>query len=266
MNDVNLFKALEEITVDAGNRMKTARAAIRPVEGTPEGEDNPHTNLDRETDTYLADHLPVAFGGVAKVSYLTEERPDDLSRLKADQVLIVDPIDGTRSLLLGNPDAVVSVALWRRGIGIVWGCVYNPFSVERFVAIKGGGARLNDAPIMVSRCVDPAEATLLVSRSETDHGLLNKLEGVRKRVLGSVAFKMCLVSAGRAEGTLTAYSRSEWDIAAATLILEEAGGRVVDGAGNPIEFNRLDLEIRGLVATNGLIHDWACGLRELLAQ
>lgn len=196
-----------------------------------------------------------SFPESADVAYLTEERADDPGRLKVRRLFIVDPIDGTRSLLKGLPEAAVSVALWQEG-ALEWGCVYNPFTEERFTARRGRGGLCNGVAMTVSGAVTLASARLVLSRSEQERGMLRQLEGrVEFAPLGSIAYKMALIAAGCFDGTFTPHVRHEWDIAGAAIMVEEAGGRVTDAKGDPIRFNSPDLALDGLVVSNGPLHD-----------
>ncbi len=256
------LERVREVVAEAGALIRCSAGRARVVSEDPGrgGGMHPTTDLDREVDDFLYRRLKDAFEDPEGVAYLTEERADDPVRLHRERVLIVDPIDGTRSLLRGLPEATVSVGLWSRG-EMVFGCVLNPFTGEEFVAERGGGAWMGGQRLRVSATDTLVQADLVLSRSEHETSRLSWLDGrVRYRPLGSIAYKMCLVAAGRADGTFTPGRRHEWDIAAATLIVEEAGGRVSDGSGEVLRFNREDLEVRGLAVSNGRLHEALLGL------
>ena len=251
--DAERFRQLEAVIVRAGDLVRTGAVAARVVPGCADP-DNPTTDLDRRVDALLAEGLMGTFSDCPGVALVSEERADDLARLGAREAFIVDPIDGTRSLLLGTGEASVSVALWRDG-DLEWGCVHNPFTHETFTAVRGGGAWLGARRLHVTTTPVVAAADFVMSRHEHDHGLLAMWDGrLRYRPVGSIAWKMALVAAGRADGTLTLHPRHEWDVAAGTLLVLEAGGRVTDAAGRDLAFNQRDLSLRGIVVTNGTIH------------
>lgn len=253
--DEGLFERLRAAVVQAGALVAdgAARARVLAESADPS---NPTTDLDRLVDAFLCERLLSAFDDAGAIAYMSEERADDPARFHARQVLVVDPIDGTRSLLKGLPEAAVSVALWRDG-ELVWGCVHNPFSGDVFTAWRGHGALRGGRPVRVSEERDPSRARLVVSVHEHEHGMLEPLRDRRPAVrpVGSIAWKMALVAAGEAEATLTAHVRHEWDVAAGTLLVTEAGGRVTDAAGSDLSFNRPDTSVKGLVVSNGLVHD-----------
>jgi myo-inositol-1(or 4)-monophosphatase len=168
---------------------------------------------------------------------------------------IVDPLDGTTNFAHGLPLFCTSIALERDG-EVVLGVVYDPVANETYIAERGGGATLNGGPIVVSDTDDPIRALLATGfpydRDEMPAALelfgrfAVRTQGMRR--LGSAALDLCYVAAGRLDGY---YERGvkAWDIAAGTLILSEAGGRVTNYAGH-----ELDLEVGEVVASNGLLH------------
>ena len=255
------FHELELAVIEAGEMIVAGAGQAVPL---PDSADplNPTTSLDRRVDAFLHERLLAALD--RSVAYLTEERSDDPARLGAREVLIVDPIDGTRSLLLGRQEVAVSVALWREG-EVVWGCIYNPFTRDLFVAEAGKGTWHQGKRVRVSEGHDPAKARVLLSLHEHDRGLLKALDGrLAYQAVGSIAWKMALVAAGKAEATFTAFVRHEWDVAAGYLLVREAGGRVTDVAGLDLRFNQADLTVHGLVASNGRLHEAMMGYVRLL--
>ena len=154
----------------------------------------------------------------------------------ADWRWVVDPIDGTVNFTYGVPHACVSIALQRRArasddFSTVIGVVYDPFCDELWTAARGGPARLNGRRIHASRREDLAQAIVAIGFSKATASLrenlpvFNALVGkIRKmRMMGAAALSLSYVAAGRFD----AYIESGvhlWDIAAAGLILECAGG------------------------------------------
>jgi len=246
---------IEDVVRQAGRYVLAGAEGARAVPETPPGTLHPTTDLDRSTDDLLFRLLMGGFSDGGPVAYLSEERADDIARLDARGVFIVYPIDGTRSLLKGLPEAAVSVALWRDG-QLDLGFVFNPFTGEMFTAEKGSGASCNGAPMRVSEAADLGSACLVMSRTEHERGMLRRLEDEPGYTpMGSIAYKMALVAAGRHGGTFTPHLRHEWDIAGATVLVSEAGGKVTDARGNPVRFNQPDLALNGLVVSNGHLHD-----------
>lgn len=168
---------------------------------------------------------------------------------------IVDPLDGTVNYAHGLPIFAVSIALERAG-EVVLGVVYDPIREEMYTAERGGGATLNGRPVRVSDTDELIRALIVTGFPYDREKLPEALEvfgrfsrltrGMRR--LGSTALDICYVASGRLDGY---YERGiwAWDVAAAGLILEEAGGRVTDYKGG-----RPDLEGREIVASNGPLH------------
>ena len=168
---------------------------------------------------------------------------------------IVDPLDGTTNYAHGLPIFAVSIAL-ERATEVVLGVVHDPIREEIFIAERGAGATLNDEPIRVSDTNEPIQALIATGFPYERDKMPEALDlferftvltrGMRR--LGSTALDLCYVACGRLDGY---YERGiwAWDIAAGSLILEEAGGKVTDYQGGV-----LDLEGREIVASNGLLH------------
>jgi myo-inositol-1(or 4)-monophosphatase len=168
---------------------------------------------------------------------------------------IVDPLDGTTNYAHGLPIFAVSIALERAG-EVVLGVVHDPIREETYVAELGRGAALNGEPIKVSDTDELIQALIATGFPYDREKMPEALElfgrfvaltrGVRR--LGSTALDLCYVAFGRLDGY---YERGiwPWDIAAGSLILEEAGGKVTDYLGG-----KLDLEGREIVASNGALH------------
>jgi myo-inositol-1(or 4)-monophosphatase len=152
---------------------------------------------------------------------------------------IIDPVDGTTNFAHGLALFCVSIALEVDG-RLEIGVVYDPMADELFTAERGGGARLNGAPLRVSTCATLVDALLCTGfpysireerRRQVDvfAAFLEEAQAVRR--LGSAALDLCYVAAGRFDGFWEERIHP-WDIAAGALIIEEAGGTVsgMDGA------------------------------------
>ena len=178
--------------------------------------------------------------------WLSEEHPDDAERLGKQRVWIVDPIDGTREYLQGLPEYAVSVGFAVEGKAVV-GAVYNPATQEMFAA---------SAPEPAETPMDqpPERFVALIGRGEERWDDFPPLPaGGSVKPVGSVAYRMALLSAQRGDVGLTWYARSEWDVAAGAALCSAAGLRVTDILGDPLPFNQPDPSVKGLlVAAPGL--------------
>lgn len=215
------------------------------------GHDNPVTSADLEADRALRSLLQKSF---PDYGWLSEESADDRSRLGCSRVWIVDPLDGTKEFISGIPEFAVAIALTEGGTPIL-GVTYNPIKRELFWAARGMGCHLGKRRIRVTRTRLLRRAVVLASRSETARGEWRELEKALKvRPTGSVAYKLALVAAGRADATFTRTPKHEWDIASGAALVTEAGGRMTDIDGNELRFNKPVTKLEGAIASNGILH------------
>lgn len=210
--------------------------------------DDPVTTGDLTVNTILQDRLFEAF---PEIGWLSEETRDSPERLTKDFVWIVDPIDGTREFVESIPEYAISVALVKYGEPVI-GLILNPLKDELYTAIKGMGAYLNGEPIKVAEQLDE-QPILLASRSETKRGEWEQFtESAKVIPTGSIAYKLAVVAAGKADGTFSLGPKNEWDIAAGHLIVEEAGGKVSDQYGQGFKYNQEKTLVNSIVGTSSV--------------
>ena len=215
------------------------------------GWDGPVTEADHALDELLHDTLVRPGEG-----WLSEETVDDGHRIGMERVWVVDPIDGTRGFLAGRPEWCVSVAMSVDGV-IEAGGIVNPWANETFLAARGGDMRLNGQTARVNDHAElSSDVTVLGSRAEIRWGMWNRFHGAPFKVqtLGSIAYKMALVAAGKADAVISLEPKNEWDVAAGALLVEAAGGVVTDADGRPMQFNRRDTLIDGVIAAGPKTH------------
>ncbi len=209
------------------------------------------TEADLAVDGLLKTRL---LGLVPEAAWLSEETPDDRLRLERRRVWIVDPIDGTRSFALGVPEFTISVALLEGGLPEL-GFVLNPATGELFEAARGTGASLNGAAVRGSSRTELVGARILCSSTENRRRNFKALLPTAEvTTIGSLAYKLALVAAGRFAGYLSWRRSHDWDIAAAVLLLAEAGVRTTDADGLGIALNRPDIRHEGLLAAPPALH------------
>ncbi|MCS7464640.1 inositol monophosphatase [Paenibacillus doosanensis] len=175
---------------------------------------------------------------------------------EAEYLWIVDPLDGTTNFVHGFPFFSVSIALAHKGEVIV-GVVYDPIRDELFVAEKGKGAYVRGRRMRTS-AEDKLSDSLIATGfpADRDYALPINLQGIQAltpkvrniRVAGSAALHLAYVAAGRLSG-FWEIGLNAWDVAAGSLLIAESGGTVTDTLGNPYS-----LEVRNVLASNGLIH------------
>jgi myo-inositol-1(or 4)-monophosphatase len=223
------------------------------------GKNNPVTTADLEANRIIRDKVQKSF---RDDGWLSEEDQDNSCRLACPRVWVVDPIDGTKEFIEGVPQFAISIAFVVEGRPKI-AIVYNPAKDRFYKAAAGQGAYLNDKAIHVSPREDINGASLLVSRSEPQKKFQVLVERCDIRRVGSIAYRLAKVAGGEGDGTLTFRTIQEWDICAGVLMVEEAGGIVVDGQGKTMNFNRELPKHRGVVAANARL---TSGLQALWAE
>ena len=183
--------------------------------------------------------------------------------VNADHLWVIDPLDGTNNYAHGIPHFAVSIAHYHFGKPTV-GVIFNPARNDLFTAAENQGAYRNGQQVKV--CDSDSLAQTLVGcgfyydRGAMMRSTLNAVEeffghdihGIRR--FGTASLDLCQVGCGQF-GAFFEYQLSPWDFAAGRLFVEEAGGRVTDGRGDP-----LPLEMSSVVASNGRLHDLAIGI------
>jgi len=230
---------------EAGNAIMALYGTEYHVEEKARGQ--PVTAADLEANLRIQNAV---LGRYPDDGWLSEENRDNGGRLSCSRVWVIDPIDGTKEFIECVPQFAVSIGLVIDGRPAL-GVVFNPAKDLLFAAVGGGGATLNGAPIRVSKRTDPMGARLLVSRSEPRRKFRDFENTYRLEPVGSIAYRLALVAGGEGDGTITFRSIHEWDVCAGVLIVKEAGGVVMDGDGQGLDFNQENPIFRGLVASNG---------------
>jgi myo-inositol-1(or 4)-monophosphatase len=190
--------------------------------------------------------------------WLSEESDDSEERLDKERVFIIDPIDGTRAFLNGDSHWSHSLAIAERG-QIIAAAVYLPVLDRLYLAARGAGAALNGAPISVSACSDVAGATVLAAKPALDPARWpGGVPPVERHFRPSLAYRLSLVAQGRFDAMLTLRDTWEWDVAAGSLLVQEAGGIVTDSRGLAPHFNNPHPALKGLIAAPSPIHSVLC--------
>jgi len=246
---------LISITLEAGEILKKYFYSDDLVSYQKEGVDFT-TEADKEVDSFLIEKLKALY---PEIEFLTEETaPDSYDSFRDKENLwVIDPLDGTTNFSRKNSNFAISIALVNKGQPVL-GVIYFPISNSLYSAqIDEEGAFLNQKSISVSSINNLKEAVLscdwawdLEKRKDVVRWLNNISGEVRQvKSMGSAASDL----ASLAEGKLDAYIHSgvkPWDVAAAALIIEKAGGEITDAKGN--KWNIFNPEI---VATNNIVHE-----------
>jgi myo-inositol-1(or 4)-monophosphatase len=195
---------------------------------------SPVCEADIAVDRLLHERLMGEGGGYG---WLSEESADDPARLTARYVWIVDPIDGTRAYLASLPDWTVSAALVDNGRPIA-ACLYAPVTEEFFVAVAHHGATRNGAAMAAT-----AGASLTQARVAGPQGFLDRLAAVSPPFTAmprvrSLALRLARVAQGVYDVAIAGANCHDWDLAAADLLVHEAGGAITPVGGGAVIYNR----------------------------
>jgi myo-inositol-1(or 4)-monophosphatase len=237
-------RLLKEAVRDAG---ALARSLFRTeLKNWTKGASSPVSEADIAVNDLLEARLRTA---APDYGWLSEESVDDDARLGRRLVWIVDPIDGTRAYLAHREDWCVSVALVEDASPIL-AAVYAPVSDEFFFAARGQGATLNDLPLQATagteldftRMAGPKPLVQRLSASPDDITLHPRI--------GSLALRLCRVADGSLDAAFAGGQSRDWDLAAANLIVQEAGGRMTALSGDAIEYNRREV-VHGVLVAAG---------------
>lgn len=220
------------------------------------GEQDLVTEADRASEALIVQYLQSHFPGHAIVAEESGEHQGS-----ADYTWYVDPLDGTTNFAHGFPVYNVTLGLEHKG-ELIAGVIHDPIRGETFMAEKGSGAFLNDKRIAVSKTSELSRALSATGfPSRKRHQSINvhffyqtsiRSQGVRRA--GAAAIDLAYVSCGRLD-LFWEFRLNPWDIAAGVLLLEEAGGKITDMHGAPVQ-----LRCPHLLATNAKLHPEALEL------
>jgi myo-inositol-1(or 4)-monophosphatase len=170
-------------------------------------------------------------------AWLSEESADDARRLGARHVWVVDPIDGTRAYIAGQPDWAISAALVEDGRPIA-ACLYAPALDEFFAARAGAGGMLNGTPIAATPGADLSDIRVVGPQKFLDR-LSSAMPPFTRLPRGhSLALRLVRVAQGAADVAFAGGNSHDWDLAAADLLVHEAGGALTPLAGGTVVYNR----------------------------
>lgn len=210
------------------------------------GKDSPVSEADLAIDRYLHKTL---LDARPDYGWLSEETEDNEERLSRDCVFIVDPIDGTRGFIQETENWVISIAIVEKGRPVV-GVLYGPVLKKLYVAFEGGGATCNGEVINPADGKELSEGEFAIPARIADH-IQEKLKTqmMRARHIHSLAYRIALVADGGLAGTIARPSAKDWDVAAADIILKEAGGVFLDLDGRSPVYNRPSVDHQWLIAS-----------------
>ena len=252
------MQASDELVADSTDDLELIRAAASEAAAIAMGffrtdpevwmkdGQSPVSEADIAVDRFLLDTLTKAR---PDYGWLSEETLDNVARLARPRTFVVDPIDGTRAFIDGRDRWCVSVAVVENGRSVA-GVLDCPVRGEVFTARSGGGAERNGKAIAVSM---PGEGFDIGGPRR----MLDKLPGDLRALVRpasyvpSLAYRLAMVADGRLSASLVKPNAHDWDIAAAELILREAGGRLADETGQTPFLAGKDHRLGKLAAGSG---------------
>ena len=232
------------------------RIAARYFRDDPETWDKPDdagpvTEADLAVNDMLHDRLMDAR---PDYGWLSEETPEDPARLAASRVFVVYPIDGTRAFIEGSSAFSHSLAVVEDGV-VIAAVVYLPIRGKLYAASLGGGATLNDMAVRASNARHFHESEVLATKHTLGPAHWpNGVPEVTRAYRPSLAYRMALVGEGRFDAMMTFRATWEWDIAAGSLIITEAGGMATDAVGQGLRFNSATPKVDGVLAGAPVLH------------
>ena len=231
-----------ELAQRAGSEILRAFGTSFPVDFKP-GDEGPVTEADRRADQLIRDGLSAAFPDDA---ILSEETPDDLSRLGAERLWLVDPLDGTRQFVEAVPEFAVMIGLAIRGRAVL-GVIHVPPERRTLFGAEGHGVEVLDLqgwrPLATLPEGIPSERGPVVTLSRSHAGsrtreVARRLGASRIVASGSVGRKVVLVLTGEADVYVTLGRRSRhWDACAPDALMRLAGGAFSDIRGRAVSYN-----------------------------
>jgi len=231
-----------ELARRAGDEVRRVFQTAFDVQYKP-GNEGPVTEADRRADALIREGLAAAFPGDA---ILSEETPDDLSRLSNERLWLVDPLDGTRQFIEGVPEFAVMIGLTLRGRAVL-GVIHLPMESRTLFGAEGRGVEVIDhegwrrLPPLGARPVHPDGPVVTLSRSHAGartRDVAQRLGSSRIIASGSVGRKAALILTAKADAYVTLGARSRhWDACAPDALIRLAGGTFADTHGQPLRYN-----------------------------
>lgn len=227
------------------------------------GGGSPVTEADIAVDRFLRERLTRL---VPDCGWLSEESEDDRARLGSARLWIVDPIDGTRAYVNGRTDWAISVALVEHGRPVA-AAIYAPLEDGLYLAAAGEGATRDGAPIAVS-----AGDALDGARAAGPKPMLERLAHAAPGIVAepkvhSLALRLARTATGRLDIAFASGNSHDWDLAAADLLVHEAGGALTAFEGRQVIYNSAEARHGALVAAGRarhrrlipIVRDWRAG-------
>jgi len=203
-----------------------------PLKSWTKGGNSPVSEADIAVNHLLRERLPASGDG-----WLSEESENDPTRLKARRVWVVDPIDGTRAYIAGREDWSISAALVEDGRPVL-AALFAPATDELFLAAAGIPSTRNGAPIALKDGPNLDGARVAGPKRTLERLAARHPELVIMPRIHSLALRLARVASGEIDAAFTGGNSHDWDLAAADLLVHQAGGVISALDGSPLVYNR----------------------------
>lgn len=213
------------------------------------GGGSPVSEADIAVDDFLRERLP----RLVPAAWLSEETEDDQVRLSSRRLWIVDPIDGTRAYVAGRTDWAVSVALVENGRPVA-AALFAPMEDGFYLALAGEGATRDDLPIAASTGAGLDGARVAGPQRRIDRLAKSEPHIIAEPKVHSLALRIARVATGQLDVAFAGPDSHDWDLAAADLLVHEAGGALTTVDGQPVVYNRAEARHGALVASGRARH------------
>ncbi len=239
----NLADALREAGKIA---LKTFRGELR---SWTKDYNSPVSEADIAVDAFLRARL-----SRPDIGWLSEESADDLTRLNSERTFIVDPIDGTRSYIAGREDWSIAAALVEKGRPVA-AAIYVPVLDEIYVASAGGGTTKNGIRVHATGGGAMEGARIAGPKNFLERIAKIAPEAVAMPKIHSLALRLARVADGQIDAAFASVNARDWDLAAADLLVHEAGGALTGVSGEPLVYNLHNPVHGALIAAGRARHE-----------
>lgn len=242
----------------AGEAIRAIYDDFQPEDVQTKTDDSPLTKADLASDYIIREILTTQF---PEIPYISEEAGDLPFPQRKNLITywLVDPLDGTKEFIKKNGEFTVNIALIHKGHSVM-GVVYAPVLDDMFFAFRDGGAfqrNGNQDHILRCKSYEPSakDIVIVASRSHADDQLMTYLQRYKASSFQSMGSSLKITAVAKGDAHL--YPRlaptMEWDTAAAQIILEEAGGKLIDATtGEGLVYNKPDRRNPWFIATGAV--------------
>jgi myo-inositol-1(or 4)-monophosphatase len=244
---------MRALAIEAGHLAQSFQSNGKEARAWAKQGGSPVTEADLAVNLLCQERLTTAR---PDYGWLSEETADNRALRQKPRCWVIDPIDGTRAYMRDDPNWCVGLSVVENGNAVA-GVIFAPELGHLYEARRGGGAYLNGDAIRVSDCDLEEGCRLIASQQMIDSKRwANPWPSidVANPKPNATLLRMAFVASGAWDGTLVLGRKSDWDLAAGTVIIQEAGGVATTHKGEPLKFNRDVPAQRSIIASGKGLH------------